>query len=203
MKGDVIARWSARKLLYAAAGVLIVVFVLVVVALLDNATDTPKLFGLVAAILIVGLVIALIVVASRSEVVLMKAVILTRGHGGRENSLALEQMCGIAVIRVAPGWAIFIWAASGDPIRLAAPERVFRLKAQSGATADADYWNKVMNSPAGIAAAQIYRQACTVQGPAGKLSRSVVATFIERDRQLFRGADCRWWSPSGKYGTAP
>jgi hypothetical protein len=202
-EGDVIRRWSPRRLLYAVAAFLSIVILLLVLALLDHANDTSRLFGVLAVVVIAGLILGLIFMAARSEVVLTHTDIRTRGRRGAANSLRLDQVRAVAVVRAAPGWAIFIWAEAGAPIRLAAPERVFRLKAQSRAPVGTAYWGRVAASPAGVAAAQIYQQARTLQGRAGALSQAGVAALVARDRRLFRGPDVRWWSPDGECGTAP
>ena len=74
---------------------------------------------------------------------------------------------------------------------------------QSRAPVGTAYWGQVAASPAGVAAAQIYQQARTLQGRAGALSQAGVAALVARDRRLFRGPDVRWWSPDGECGTAP
>jgi hypothetical protein len=89
MEGEAIGLWSARKSLYAAAAFLGIVFALLVLAFLDSANDTPKLFGLLAMIVVGGLVIGLVLMAGRSEVVLTHTALRTRGRRGAANSLPL------------------------------------------------------------------------------------------------------------------
>jgi hypothetical protein len=202
IRDDVIARWSARKSLYGTAVFLGIVFVLLVLALLDPANDTPKPFGLVALVLIASLALGLIQMAARSAVVLTPTELRIRRRHGSTGSIRLDEVSGVAVVRALPGWAIFIWAGDGPPIRLPSPERVFILKAQARAPADAAYWSHVADSPAGTAAQQIYQQARIAQGSASALSRLDVAALVARDRRLFHGVDTRWWSPSGEHGIA-
>jgi hypothetical protein len=199
---DIIATWSARRPLYAAAGFAGFVLLLLALALADRANGMPIWLGICALAINAALVFGLLRLARRSIVVLTRAQLRAGSWRGAGQTLALAEVSAVAVVRALPGWATFIWSTGAAPLRLAAPTRVFALKSQSRATPTPSYWHEVAASAAGVAAAQIYQQAAAVQGQAGPLGQRSVQSVIDRDRSLFAGSDTRWWSPNGECGIA-
>jgi hypothetical protein len=200
---EVVAQWSASRPLYVVAGFAGIVFVLLVLAMLDDSDDLPIGPGIGALVIVGGLALLVTRLAARSKVVLTRSQLKARSWRGTDQTIDLDQVRAVAVVRALPGWAMFIWPADGRPIRLAAPSRVFTLKSQSRAAPTAAYWSAVARSPLGTAAAQVYQQVVNSRGPANPVAQVPVQALIAHDRSLFAGSNTRWWSPNGEYGTAP
>jgi len=199
---DVLARWSSRKLSFIGAGFVVLIFAVVLLAGLDPASGMPVILTVLALLSVAGAATRLVLAGARSDVVLTRDQLRVRGRHGHRR-ISLDEVHGIAVVYAPPGWAIFVWLGSEPAVRLRSPERVFRLKAQSRAPMTTDYWQRVAESPAGVAARQIYEQARSVQDPAGALATKSITQLVARDRASFHNPEARWWSPSGECGQSP
>ena len=195
---DVLARWSARRLLYTVAVFGGVLWLLILIAISTDATGSPRWLGIAALLVIAACAARAVYWGVGSEIVLTTAEVRLSSRRRRQ-SVPLTHLSAVAVVRALPGWAIFLWSDTGDAVRLPAPGRVFTFKAQSAAVPDAAYWAKVAASPCGIAATQIYQQALAVQHAEGPLSATTPHGAVHRNPELFAAHDPRWWSPTGDH----
>jgi hypothetical protein len=194
-----VGHWSARAPLYAAAAFCGAVWILILIGVMVDATGSPLWLGVAALLLIAGAGAAALRAASRSDVALTASAVLIGPRRRPRHRIELTRLGGVAVVRALPGWAIFLWSDDDEPVRLGAPERVFALRSQSTADADAAYWNHIAGSPCGQAAALIHRYAAKAHAGTGPLARSSIRSLIQRDRHLFADPAPRWWSPDGEH----
>lgn len=202
VSGDepVLAEWSIKGVRAAMLLVFAALGLLVLAALLDRSSGTPTALG-IAALAVIGLAfIPALRRLGRGHCTLTRSKVHATSARGKECRISLDQLTGVAVVRAAPGWAIFLWSNGAPPLRLLTPNRVFTWKWQSNADPTESYWAEVASSASGTAAAQIHRQALAIQPPGGTLASTKVCDLISADPARFGGRQVRWWSPDGEHG---
>lgn len=197
-----IARWSSRGGFATAAGLTAVCWLLMLAYIIDmlKRHDTASAIPGIVVLLVIAVVLRAALRVQLRAVTVLTPEAITRPAGIRQRRhVALDSLLAIAVVRSPKGWAIWLWTAEGETVRLFAPTKVFTLKAQSLAEPTAEYWAKVAHSPCGQAASAIYQQAAARQRAGGPLPAAPSINALLLPEHL--GPDVpnlRYCSPTGE-----
>jgi len=170
-----------------------------VIDMLERHDAASAIAGFVGLIVVAAVLRAALRLQMRAVTVLTPSAVTRPAGIRRRRQVALDSLLAVAVVRSRKGWAIWLWTAEGETVRLFAPTKVFTLKAQSLAEPTAEYWAKVAHSPCGQAASAIYQQAAARQRAGGPLAAAPSINALLLLEHL--GPDVpslRYWSPTGE-----
>jgi len=116
-------------------------------------------------------------------------------------------------VRMPSGWYLTVWRADGSSERTGMADLPIKFATEPGGSATAwrmspDFdavlstdFDRLVATPAAIAALDIYRRVLDVQGPAGPLASLALQKHVPRERWSNSPATA-YWSPDGETGYA-